>query len=45
MKIATVLLLFLFIQSISAQEKRTYKASTAENLSININGVFEETEW
>ena len=45
MKIATVLLFFVFIQTISAQEKRTYQATTAENLDITINGVFDEQEW
>nr|WP_321356555.1 DUF5916 domain-containing protein [uncultured Draconibacterium sp.] len=45
MKIATVLLFFVFIQTISAQEKRTYIATTAENLNITVNGVFDEPEW
>lgn len=45
MKIATVLILLLICYTVSAQEKRTYKATTADNLNIDINGVFDEPEW
>jgi hypothetical protein len=45
MKIAAVFgLIFLFF-TLSAQEKRTYKATTTENLDIAINGIFDEPEW
>nr|WP_319266556.1 DUF5916 domain-containing protein [uncultured Draconibacterium sp.] len=45
MKIASVFLLLFLTQFISAQEKRTYNASTATNLNITINGIFDETAW
>ncbi|WP_319227936.1 DUF5916 domain-containing protein [Draconibacterium orientale] len=45
MKIAAVFgLIFLFF-TLSAQKKRTYKATTTENLDIAINGIFDEPEW
>lgn len=45
MKTASVLILLLCFSSIFAQEKRNYTATTAENLKITINGVFDEPEW
>ncbi|WP_303922784.1 DUF5916 domain-containing protein [Draconibacterium sediminis] len=45
MKIAAVLWLLLFFCTVSAQEKRTYKATTTAKPDITINGVFDEPEW
>ena len=40
MKIAAVLGLLFIYCTVSAQEKRTYRATTADNIDITINGVF-----
>ncbi|WP_340112365.1 DUF5916 domain-containing protein [Maribellus mangrovi] len=45
MRLAFVAVLLLCTYFVSAQEKRTYTASTSENLSINVNGKLDEPEW
>lgn len=47
MKIATVLALLLSAQILYAQQavKRNYTSTTAEELKIAINGIFDEPEW
>ncbi|WP_346860446.1 DUF5916 domain-containing protein [uncultured Draconibacterium sp.] len=45
MKIAYTLIFLLCGGILFAQEKRNYTATTAENLNININGIFDEPEW
>uniref|UniRef100_UPI0032170319 DUF5916 domain-containing protein n=1 Tax=uncultured Draconibacterium sp. TaxID=1573823 RepID=UPI0032170319 len=45
MKIAVVLILFVFPSKLFALEKRNYTTTTNHNLQITINGIFDEQEW
>lgn len=45
MRLTFVFVLLLCSCIAFAQEKRTYTASTSENLSITINGKLDESEW
>ncbi len=45
MKTLSMFLLLLIGSTLSAQEKKTYTATTGENLEITINGKLDEEAW
>ncbi len=45
MKIVAVLFFILSFNLLFAQQKRSYTASTSNDININIDGVFDEPEW
>ncbi len=45
MRLTFVLILLLFATIIFAQEKRTYTATTGEDLNLTINGKLDEPAW
>lgn len=45
MRLTFVFILLLYTSLISAQEKRTYTATTGEDLNLTINGKIDEPAW